>query len=198
MLYNSCVYLPVCWSIWVVLYIQVTWHEGKLIWHYLYFQKNSNVAAWTAMINSTRGLKMENSFSEHLTCKREAWQVTTQLAFHSIILGFSCGSAGKKICLECRRPRFDPWVGKIPWRRERLPTPAFWPGEFHGLYSPWDHRGSNTMEPLSLSIILPMKTSKILSILHVFFFLKYNICILLNWTHTLKKKVLAIAQRFEN
>ena len=33
---------------------------------------------------------------------------------------------------------FDPWIGKIPWRRERLPTPVFWPGEFHGLYSPWD------------------------------------------------------------
>ena len=28
-------------------------------------------------------------------------------------------------------------LGKIPWRRERLPTPVFWPGEFHGLYSPW-------------------------------------------------------------
>ena len=34
---------------------------------------------------------------------------------------------------------FDPWVEKIPWRRERLPTPEFWPGEFHGLYSPWGH-----------------------------------------------------------
>ena len=31
----------------------------------------------------------------------------------------------------------NPWVGKIPWRRERLPTPVFWSGEFHGLYSPW-------------------------------------------------------------
>ncbi|XP_055285293.1 DNA mismatch repair protein Msh3 isoform X3 [Moschus berezovskii] len=29
-------------------------------------------------------------------------------------------------------PGFDPWVGKIPWRRERLPTPVFWPGELHG------------------------------------------------------------------
>ena len=28
------------------------------------------------------------------------------------------------------------WVGKIPWRRERLPIPVFWPGEFPGLYSP--------------------------------------------------------------
>ena len=38
--------------------------------------------------------------------------------------------------------RFDPWVGKIPWRRERLPTQVLWPGEFHGQrnlvgYSSW-------------------------------------------------------------
>ena len=34
-----------------------------------------------------------------------------------------------------QRPGFDPWVGKILWGREKLPTPVFWPGEFHGLYS---------------------------------------------------------------
>ena len=38
----------------------------------------------------------------------------------------------KRIRLQWGRPGFDPWVGKIPWRRERLPTPVFWPGEFHG------------------------------------------------------------------
>ena len=27
--------------------------------------------------------------------------------------------------MQCRRPQFDSWVGKIPWRRDRLPTPAF-------------------------------------------------------------------------
>ena len=32
------------------------------------------------------------------------------------------------------------WVQKIPWRRVQLPTPVFWPGEFHGLSSLWDHR----------------------------------------------------------
>ena len=30
-----------------------------------------------------------------------------------------------RICLRCRRPWFDSWVGKIPWRRDRLPTPVF-------------------------------------------------------------------------
>ena len=40
-----------------------------------------------------------------------------------------------RICLQCGRPGFKPWVGKIPWRREGLPTPVFWSGEFHGLHS---------------------------------------------------------------
>jgi len=43
----------------------------------------------------------------------------------------------------------DPWVGKIPWRRERLSTPVFWPGEFHGLYRPWGCKESDTTEQLS-------------------------------------------------
>ena len=30
------------------------------------------------------------------------------------------------------RHGFDPWVGKTPWRRARLSTPVFLPGEFHG------------------------------------------------------------------
>ena len=34
-------------------------------------------------------------------------------------------------------PGFGPWVGKTPWRRERLPTPVFRPGEYHGLCRPW-------------------------------------------------------------
>ena len=34
-----------------------------------------------------------------------------------------------QFCLQCRRPRFDPWVGKIPWRRKRQPTPVFLPGK---------------------------------------------------------------------
>ena len=39
---------------------------------------------------------------------------------------------------------------EIPWRRESLPTPVFRPGEFHGLYSSWGHKESDTTEWLSL------------------------------------------------
>ena len=50
-----------------------------------------------------------------------------------------------------RRPRFNSWVRKIPWRRDMLATPVFWPGEFHRLYNPWGHKKSDTTEQLSLS-----------------------------------------------
>ena len=52
----------------------------------------------------------------------------------------------KRICLQCRRPGLDPWAGKIPWRREWLPTPVFLPGEPHGqrcLPGPWGHKESD-------------------------------------------------------
>ena len=48
----------------------------------------------------------------------------------SILFGTSLVA---QLCLQCRRCGFNPRVGKIPWRRERLPTPVFWPGEFHGV-----------------------------------------------------------------
>ena len=57
----------------------------------------------------------------------------------------------EKICLQCRRPEFNPWVRKIPWRREWQPTPVFLPGEFRGQrslvgYSQWGHKESDTTE----------------------------------------------------
>ena len=50
-----------------------------------------------------------------------------------------------------RETGFDPEVGKIPWRRERLSTPVFWLREFRGLYSPWDRKESDMTERLSLA-----------------------------------------------
>jgi len=41
-------------------------------------------------------------------------------------------SDGKEFVCNAGDDRFNPWVGKFPWRREWLPIPVFWPGEFHG------------------------------------------------------------------
>ena len=53
--------------------------------------------------------------------------------------------SGKESVCQCRGSGFDPWVEKIPWRREWQPTPVFLPGEFRGQrslvgYSPWGHK----------------------------------------------------------
>ena len=61
----------------------------------------------------------------------------------SATYGFPGGSAGKESA--CKAGDLGS-VGKMPWRSERLPTPFFWPGEFHGLYSPWGRKESDTTE----------------------------------------------------
>ena len=57
------------------------------------------------------------------------------------------------VCLQCGRPGFNPWVGKIPWRKKWQPTPVLLPGKSHGQrglvgYSPWGHKESETTERL--------------------------------------------------
>ena len=60
----------------------------------------------------------------------------------------------KKIFLQFRRPGFDPWGGKIPWKRKWQPTPVFLPGGFNGErslagYSPWSQKELDTAEWLT-------------------------------------------------
>ena len=59
----------------------------------------------------------------------------------------------KSVYLQCRRPRFDPWVGNILWRRQWHPTPVLLPGKSHGRRSmvgcsPWGRKESDTTERL--------------------------------------------------
>ena len=56
------------------------------------------------------------------------------------------------------RPGLHPWVDKIPWRREWLPTPVFLPEEPQGQrslmgYSPWGPKELDTTEWLTLLTI---------------------------------------------
>ena len=57
------------------------------------------------------------------------------------------------------RPRFNPWVGKIPWRRAQQTAPVFLPRESCGqrgleVYSPWGHKESDTIEVTHASLFL--------------------------------------------
>ena len=72
-------------------------------------------------------------------------------------VGFPGGASGKEPACQCRRKRcrFDPWVGKIPWRRAWQSTPVFLPGEAHGQrslagYSSWGSKESDRLKRLSM------------------------------------------------
>ena len=56
-------------------------------------------------------------------------EADVSMLFSQFVLPPASSGLPPWLSLRCRRPRFDPWVGKIPWRRERLPTPVFWPRE---------------------------------------------------------------------
>ena len=54
------------------------------------------------------------------------------LGTQPLVLGLPWWLRQYKTCLQYGRPRFDPWVGKIPWKREPQPIPVFLPRESHG------------------------------------------------------------------
>ena len=66
------------------------------------------------------------------------------------VLAFPSGLDGEESACQCKRHRVNPWVGKIPWKREWLSSPVFLPGESHGRrsvvgYSLWAHKQLDTL-----------------------------------------------------
>ena len=78
-------------------------------------------------------------------------------------------------CRRCRRLRFDPWVGKIPWRTWQC-TPVLWPGKFCGQrrlagYSPRGRKELDTVEhthTLEKSYARIYKNLKVYRLLEIF------------------------------
>ena len=78
-------------------------------------------------------MELKESFVKALPFQqglKEHWQVHIVV---SISWRFPRWLSGKESACQCRRWEFDPWVGKISWRRKwQQPTPAFLPGKSHG------------------------------------------------------------------
>ena len=84
------------------------------------------------------------------------------------IWGFPCGSAGKESACNAGNLSLIPLVGKIPWKRERLPTPVVWPGEFHEQYSPWGRKELDTIDWLSFSLYFEIRKCDATSFVFLF------------------------------
>ena len=71
------------------------------------------------------------------------------------MIGASLVAQMERLCLQCRKPEFNPWMRNISWRRKWQPTPVFLSGESHGQrslvgYSLWGHKESDRTECLAL------------------------------------------------
>ena len=124
--------------------------------------------------------KEKNISRSHLIFREQSKRVNLELRLNQLITGILCSNfrmfrtrknsflwfSRNSCCLEipryfsgkesacqrrrCRRHRFDPWIGKVPWRRKWQPTPVFLPGKFHGQRSlascsPWAHKGQTRL-----------------------------------------------------
>ena len=115
--------------------------------------------------NYSKYLKHFNSFySSHESCEvfkkmYIIWILQMSLLKHRKVNSLCRAAKWQRLCLQCTRPGFDPWVGKILWRRKWLSTPVLLPGKFHGRrglagYSSWGRKESDTTEWLTLLPIL--------------------------------------------
>ena len=93
------------------------WLSGSVLFSWVYVLVLSHVhlfaTPWTVARQAPLSMKLPSQ------------EYCSGLPFLS---GLHCGSHGKEFCLQCRRSRYDPWVGKIPWRKEWQPIPVFLPG----------------------------------------------------------------------
>ena len=111
--------------------IQVTREAGQTTWINVIFEScrgfpDSSVGKESAC-NAGDSITGDSSIPGSERSTGEGTGYPLQYSWASLLPSW------KRICLQSKRPGFHPWVGKIPWRRERLPTLVFWPGEFHGL-----------------------------------------------------------------
>ena len=109
---------------------------------YLCLRNPMDIGAWQAIVHG-----VAKSWTQMSVCMCAHTHTYTHT--HIIHKGFPGGTSGKEPAWQCRRHKrwgFDPWVGKIPWRRAWQPTPVFLPGESHGQRSLWatDHRVSKS------------------------------------------------------
>ena len=83
------------------------------------------------------------------------WSYESQVCLFSwlifIVVVFVLWLSGKESACQHRRVRFDPWIGKIPWRRKWHPTPVLFPGKSHGQRSLAGYTPCSLKEPKWLS-----------------------------------------------
>ena len=129
-----------------ILYHWATWEAPPIVWYvftYIYFFSESYLFYW-------RVFSLDIELNLEIIIFFQSFQIKFHWLLLSIVsykklfislivasfflMDFPCSSAGKESTCNAGDLGSIPGWGRSPWRRERLPTPVFWAGEFHGLY----------------------------------------------------------------
>ena len=111
------------------------WH-----WERLRTEGEEGIRGWAGWMASPMNMNLGKL--QEIVRDREAWHAADHRVAESGTTGWLNNKWAKglpwwlrwwRICLQCRRLRFNPWIGKIPWRRSTL---VFLSGEFHRQRSP--------------------------------------------------------------
>ena len=79
--------------------------------------------------------RVMNEELKSVTITHQMFLIALRERFGKIYYCFPGGTCDKELTCQCRKhkkSRFDPWVGKISWKRKWQPTPVFLPGKSHG------------------------------------------------------------------
>ena len=138
---------------WLLSFVYFVYHIDWLAYvePYLWSWDESHMALVCGLFYVLLDSVCEYSVDKfHICIHQRYWPIIFFLVLSSVLVsgwwwlhrGLPWWLRWWRIHLQFRRLGFDPWVGKVPWRRAWHPTPVFLPGESHGQgslvgYSPW-------------------------------------------------------------
>ena len=133
---NTVKNLPVMWETQVQSLGQEG-PQGKGVLQYSCLENSMDRGAWKATVDEIANSGHNWSTNTFTFMAHHCHLFFSVLYLGNIIQiqGASLVAQWLRICLQCRRCRFNPWVRKIPWKRAWQSTPVFLPGESHGLRS---------------------------------------------------------------
>ena len=118
------------------------WSEEIICWQWLIFTWFNKPNSPHRFSHSSVGKESACNAGEPSSTPRSGRSAGEGIGFTPVSLGFPCGSAGKESACNVGDLGSIVGFGKIPWRRERLPTSVFWPREsmdciVHGVAKSW-------------------------------------------------------------
>ena len=126
-----------------------------LKWVIIYFSRGSSQTRDLAQVSwIVRWILYQLEYPNHYGCRKEDHCLFQN--FFVLFLYLPKSNRASLVAQLVKNPptMWETWIRslgwKIPLRSKWLPTPVFWPGEFHELYSPWFHKELDMTERLSL------------------------------------------------